>query len=115
MSDARSDRARYDDGEEVLCWTCAAPVKKPTQVSFDEHLRVRHLSCVPLLLKCDGTHGDLSDAVREVSRRDATFWNPNKELCYCDDCSEGLLRLEMISTMPPEIRAGVSKRQKREG
>lgn len=110
-----SDRARYDDGEEVLCWTCARPIRKPEPVSFDLHLRASHSSfCTPEPLKCDGTHKDLRDDVREVSSRDATFWNPESEVCYCDDCREGLRGLQTISTMPPEVRVKISTRQERE-
>lgn len=108
----KSDRARYEDGALVLCRTCGGPIQKPNPVRFDRHLGVHHHWCpVRRTIKCEAVLGELPDNAQWVCGCAATFWNPQTELCYCDDHGEGLQGLQPISKTPEKAVRRIQARQ----
>ena len=65
--------------------------------------------------ECDGVIEELPDGDEELCGYLATCWDPETELCYCDDHEEGLVGLRPISEMPHEAVQRIQARQRTEG
>jgi hypothetical protein len=108
----RSDRARYDDGALVFCRSCGKPIQKPNPVRFDQDLGAHHAWCpVARTIACEAVLEELPDDAEWACGRPATYWNPETELCYCDDHREGLRGFQPISKMPEKAVRRIQARQ----
>ncbi len=110
-----SDRARYDDEEEVRCRKCGKGLRKPSPVVYDENLGVYHPSCrVPRPIVCDCTTSEDSEGTQTVCGCIAAFWHERQERCFCENHRDALPDLQPIAEMPYDAVQAVLERQKRE-
>ena len=111
----KSDRARYDDKEEVWCRTCGAAFRYPSPVHWGQHFGAYHPSCrVPRKIRCIATASENPDGSVNACGSDASFWNEVNDHCYCDTHQGGLPGLKPISEMTKEIVAAVLAQQKKD-
>ena len=109
----KSDRARYDDGEEIPCRTCGTVLSYPSAMVDDLDLNVHHPSCtVPRKIRCDAAAIENSDDIRSVCCLDASSWDVVNNLCYCDNHQAEISGLQPITEMTKETVAVVLARQK---
>ena len=111
----KTDRARYDDREEVTCRTCGKTFSYPSPMVDDENFRVHHPSCrVPRPIRCIAVTSKDSDGLENVCGEYASFWNPANDLCYCETHQAGLPGLQPITEMEKKIVDAVIARQRAE-
>ncbi len=60
---------------------------------------------------CDAPLKELTEKTWEVCGRGAAFWNPETELCYCDNHRRALRGLQPISKMPEKALRRIQTRQ----
>jgi hypothetical protein len=113
----KSDRARYDDGDDVRCRTCGAVFSHPSPVHWGPHFGAHHPSCrVPRRIRCGAIVSENSDGSLKICGSDASCWNEvnGHYYCYCDTHQEGQRGLKPITAMTKEVVADVLAQQEKE-
>ena len=108
----KSDRARYEDREEVTCRTCGKALRYPSPMVDDANLGVHHPSCrVRRPIRCDATSRENTEDTRSVCGAAASFWDGVKDRCYCKTHRMGLPGLISILKMPKSVVDATLARQ----